>query len=130
MSVKKLLKRVVAPDLTEEQLEELQGKGQEDLASHLHDYTHGINSDPLTSLAITFSALIHDVDHRGVSNTQLAVENPEMAALYHNKSIAEQNSLDLSWDLLMEEQFTDLRKCLFGDENTLMRFRQLIVNGM
>jgi hypothetical protein len=67
-----------------------------DLASKLHDYTHGINSDPLTVLAIVFSALIHDADHRGVSNAQLIVEQPEMAKLYRKKSIAEHNSLDCS----------------------------------
>jgi hypothetical protein len=33
----------------------------DDLAYHLHDFTHGINSDPLLALTITMSALIHDV---------------------------------------------------------------------
>lgn len=129
MSVKKLLKRIVAPELSPEQLDRLQGKGRKDVASHLHDYTHGITSDPLLSLAITFSALIHDTDHRGVSNMQLMVETPELAALYNNKSIAEQNSLDLSWEILMQDQFEELRLCLFSSQAELMRFRQLIVNG-
>ena len=61
MSVIKLLKRIVAPDLTPEQLETLK-KNQ--LAKNLHDFTHGINSDPMGVFAIIFSALIHDVDHR------------------------------------------------------------------
>lgn len=63
MAVDKFLKRIVAPDLDLEQMattKEAQGA----LASHLHDYTHGINSDPMTLLAIVFSALIHDVDHK------------------------------------------------------------------
>jgi hypothetical protein len=64
MSVKKLYKRIVSPDLSADELDELKGKSG-DLASHLHDYTHGINSDPLLALALTFSALIHDVDHQG-----------------------------------------------------------------
>ena len=59
MSVNKLLKRIVAPDLSEKELKKL--KKVDDLAFHLHDYTHGINSDPLLHLAITISALIHDV---------------------------------------------------------------------
>jgi hypothetical protein len=54
-----LLKRIVTPELSHEQLQRLQKV--DDLASHLHDYTHGINSDPLLALAITMSALIHDV---------------------------------------------------------------------
>ena len=59
-----------------------------DMASKLHEYTHGINSDPLTIFAIVFSALIHDVDHRGVSNTQLIKEHKEMGDKYRNKSVA------------------------------------------
>lgn len=116
MSVDKLMKRVVAPDI--------------DLASHdaLYEYTHGINSDPLTLFAIVFSAVIHDVDHRGVSNIQLGKEQQDMASLYRNKSIAEQNSLDIAWDLLMLPDFTQLRQAIFTDESDLERFRQTIVN--
>jgi hypothetical protein len=128
ISVTKLLKRIVAPELTQAQLDQL--KGKEDIASHLYDYTHGINSDPLATLAVKFSALIHDVDHRGVSNMQLMVEEPNMAHIYSNKSIAEQNSLDLAWDVLMQDAFDNLRACIFNTETELMRFRQLIVNGM
>lgn len=128
MSVSKLLKRIVAPELTQKQLVEL--KGKEDIASHLYDYTHGINSDPLATLAVKISALIHDVDHRGCSNAQLMVEEPKMAQKYSNQSIAEQNSLDLAWDALMKDKFNNLRACLFNTEAELMRFRQLIVNGM
>lgn len=56
-SVVKLLNRIVTPDL--EGIKE--GGSQKDLALHLHDYTHGIHSDPLLHLCMTFSALIHDV---------------------------------------------------------------------
>lgn len=51
-----------------------------------------------------------------------------MALIYRNKSIAEQNSLDLSWNLLMSEQFTALRKCMFATDDELKRFRQVVVN--
>jgi hypothetical protein len=77
---------------------------------------------------VIFSALIHDVDHRGVSNMQLAKENPELGERYKNKSIAEQNSLDLAWDLLMNDQFMSLRNCMFTTNDELRRFRQVIVN--
>jgi hypothetical protein len=60
---------------------------------------------------------------------QLGQENPELVAKYHGKSLAEQNSLDLAWDLLQMDQFNELRSCLFPTEVELMRFRQLIVNG-
>lgn len=34
----------------------------------------GISSDPLSQFAVVFGALIHDVDHVGVSNAQLIKE--------------------------------------------------------
>lgn len=67
-------------------------------------------------------------DHRGVSNAQLASEDKELAAKYANQSVAEQNSVDIAWDILMQKQFDSLRKCLFASQAELMRFRQLIVN--
>jgi hypothetical protein len=129
MSVTKLLKRIVAPELTTDQLELAWKKGgQADLASHFHDFSHGIVSDPLAVFALTFSALIHDADHRGVSNLQLAKEEPDMANGYHNQSIAEQNSLDITWNLLMLDQFQELRTFIFGTQAELVRFRHLLVN--
>lgn len=59
---------------------------------------------------------------------QLGKEHPEMAEKYDNKSLAEQNSLDLSWEILMEDRFAKLRSFLFVTNEELMRFRQLIVN--
>ena len=51
MATNKFLKRIVTPDIA---------GADGEMASKLHNYTHGINSDPLTLLAIVFSALIHD----------------------------------------------------------------------
>jgi uncharacterized membrane protein len=123
MSVSKVLKRIITPDLDAEQV-----KGNKSLEAHLHDYTYGITSDPLAVLAIMFSALIHDVDHRGVSNVQLMSEEPRMASMYRRQSVAEQNSLELAWNLLMEEQFTSLRASMFATKDDLMRFRQVMIN--
>jgi hypothetical protein len=125
MSVSKLLTRIVAPNL---QKQVKRRASMDNLALHLHDYTHGITSDPLAVLAIEFSALIHDADHRGVSNVQLVKEEEQMGTKYKNKSVAEQNSLDIAWDLLMTEPFNELRSCLFANQAELLRFRQLIVN--
>lgn len=47
---------------------------------------------------------------------------------YRNKSVAEQNSLDISWELLMDDQFKDLRNCIFSTDRELYRFRQVLVN--
>jgi hypothetical protein len=117
MSVSKLLSRIVAPD---------------DVAhddANLHDHTYGITSDPLTQFSVILAALIHDVDHRGISNAQLIKEEHQIGAHYREKSVAEQNSLDLSWALLMSDSFDHIRTVLFdGKQNDLKRFRQVVVN--
>ena len=87
-------------------------------------------SDPLTQFACAFSALIHDVDHTGVPNPRLIEENPEMSELYNGRSVAEQNSLDLAWNLLLEKNFDALRSTLCADDAELSRFRQLVVNSV
>jgi class 3 adenylate cyclase len=123
MSANKLLSRIVKPELVNYHRDSVFA-----IASDMHDYTYGITSDPLTHFAIMFSTLIHDVDHTGVSNPQRNEEDPGMAKKYKERSIAEQNSVDVAWDLLMGESFKHLQKCLFSTKAELMRFRQLLVN--
>jgi class 3 adenylate cyclase len=122
MSVLKLLSRIVAPDLN--------FKDQGNAAKDLHDHTYGITSDPLTQFAVVLSALIHDVDHTGVPNQQLIKENANVAAVYKNKSVAEQNSVDLAWELLMRPEYKELRRTLYTTESDFNRFRQLVVNSV
>ena len=64
----------------------------------------------------------------GVSNAQLVKEGVPIATKYNERSVAEQNSLDLSWDLLMSSKYANLRSYLFPTEADLVRFRQLVVN--
>eukprot|EP00980_Cylindrotheca_fusiformis_P017119 scaffold5260_cov101-Cylindrotheca_fusiformis.AAC.3 len=126
-SVKKLLARIVNVDEGNGL-----GAGQNpsitadlvDLAGH----SYGITSDPLTQFAVVFSAIIHDVDHPGVPNTQLVKENTRCAQIYKNKSVAEQKSVDIAWDMLMSEEYASLRSCIYQTEQDLQRFRQLVVN--
>lgn len=59
---------------------------------------------------------------------QLIKEEQPMGDKYRGKSVAEQNSLDIAWDLLLESKFQALRDCLFTTEVELKRFRQVIVN--
>jgi hypothetical protein len=125
-SVIKLLGRIIAPDLDETII----NTHTNDLGSALHDHTYGITSDPLTQFACVFSALIHDVDHRGLPNTELAKEDPELASIYHNKSIAEQHSIHVAWDLLMGEEYANLRHSIYRTEEEHDRFRRLVVNSV
>jgi len=126
MSANKLLKRVVAPDDVYDRKQSMRK-----IASNLHNYTYGITSDPLTQFAIVFSALIHDVDHHGVSNMQLIKENSEAAVKYGEKSVAEQNSVDISWELLLRDDYKDLQKCIYANnDREFRRFRNLVVNSV
>lgn len=100
------------------------------MASQLHDHTYGITSDPLTQLACIISALIHDVDHPGVPNSQLIKENSKVAGFYKGKSVAEQNSVDLAWDLLQDDRFSALRSAIHQTKENRARFRQLVVNSV
>ena len=121
MSVIKLMSRIVAP--TDQHIN--------DNAATLHDHTYGITSDPLTQFACVFSALIHDVDHTGVPNTTLVSEHTDIASKYNNRSVAEQNSLDLAWAELMDEsRYVELRATMFVNRAELVRFRKLVVNGV
>mmetsp|Transcript_17018 Transcript_17018/g.48347 ORF Transcript_17018/g.48347 Transcript_17018/m.48347 type:complete len:303 (+) Transcript_17018:162-1070(+) len=94
----------------------------------LHDHTYGITSDPLTQFACAFSALIHDVNHPGVPNDTLIKEDGRLAKIYRSRSVAEQRSFDLAWDLLMEPAYDDLRSIMCQNQEELRRFRQLVIN--
>ena len=114
-AVKKLVPQVVAPDDVD--------------YNHIR-YGGGVNTDPWTQFALIFSALIHDVDHSGVPNTQLIKEKSSVAASYKNKSVAEQNSIELAWSLLMEPCYKDLRECIFKTQTEMIRFRGLVVTAV
>eukprot|EP00980_Cylindrotheca_fusiformis_P026482 scaffold16265_cov115-Cylindrotheca_fusiformis.AAC.1 len=122
-SVKKLLTRIVNVD---------DGNGLRtprdtiDLAD-LAGHSYGITSDPLTQFSVVFSAIIHDMDHPGVPNAQLVKENTRRAQIF-KKSVAEQNSVELAWGMLMGKEYDALRACIYNTEEDLRRFRQLVVN--
>ena len=115
LGTQKLLTRVSSKNMTEEELSSC---------------TYGITSDPLTAFAILFVALIHDVEHAGVTNGRLIEEGSPIAKQYDNKSVAEQNSIDVAWGLLMQDKFAKLRDCIFSNSKERDRFRQTIVNGV
>ena len=121
MSCVKLLSRIISPDIETD---------DKDAVKILHDHTYGITSDPLIQFSVVLSGLIHDADHQGVPNAQLTKENNELSVVYQNKSIAEQNSLDLAWELLMEPKYEQLRRTIYTTVEELKRFRQLVVNAV
>lgn len=52
-----------------------------------------------------------------------------MAKHYKGRSIAEQNSVDLAWNLLISDKYKALRNTIYTTERGKKRFRQLVVNS-
>lgn len=126
MSVTKLLGRVVTPERID--YNNMSYKRKDGGSSALHEYTYGITSDPLTQFTVALGALIHDVDHTGIPNTQLVKESAEIANIYGGQSVAEQHSINLAWNILMRDKYQDLRACIYASQGELDRFRSLLVN--
>lgn len=126
MAITKYMNRIIAA--TELDLGDKSERFRSSVQEALHDHTYGITSDPLTHFACAFSALIHDVQHPGVPNNRMIIENEDIAERYQGRSVAEQNSLDRSWNLLTEERFSELLTTICATSCELKRFRQLVVN--
>ena len=69
------------------------------------------------------------VDHQGVPNSQLVKENALVAKAY-STSPAEQNSIDLAWNLFMDPAHATLRSVICPTAKEFARFRQLVVNAV
>lgn len=95
-----------------------------------HMRTYGLSSDPLVHFTLVFAACIHDVDHVGLRNEELVQQRLPAAIIYKGRSIAEQNSLDVAWKVLMDDDFRELRDCIYTNKHEFRRFRQLLVNAI
>lgn len=91
-------------------------------------YTFGFRDDPLMQFAMVLSALIHDVDHRGIPNRQLALEDEDLAIKYNDQSIAENESLFIGFSELLKSKYGKLRKVIFPERSDYRRFRGACVN--
>ncbi len=132
MSASKLLKRIIAPDDVDCRTDEFGKtlKSNTVLSKEIHDTTYGISSDPLMQFALVLSALVHDVDHTGLQNRQLVKKKDPLALVYLEKCVAEQHSIKHAWNILMEDRFADLRRCIYQTEADRLRFRQLVINAV
>ena len=105
--------------------------------------TFGLRHDPLRLMALMFSALIHDVDHHGVPNRQLATEDIDhpLAIRYNDQSIAENQSLFLAFDELLhgidetdepggepQPSYANLRKVMCPTKRDYFQFRKHAIN--
>jgi len=90
--------------------------------------TYGFRDDPLMQFAMLLSALFHDVDHRGIPNRQLAMENDELAIKYNDQSIAENESLFIGFSELLKPKYTNFRNVVFPEREDYRRLRKACVN--
>jgi hypothetical protein len=123
-SVNKLFSRIVAPSPAH--TDNAVTKSEKSL----HDHTYGISSNPLTHQAAHFAALAHDADHTGVANPKLVEENPQLSQMYDARSVAEQNSFDIAWDILMDDTFKELRQIMYTTPEEFRRFQLLFVTSV
>jgi 3'5'-cyclic nucleotide phosphodiesterase len=132
MSATKLMSRIVSPEGVDQVTWGGRDKRRYRVSSarKIHDMTYGLSSDALMQFSIVFSALIHDVDHTGLTNQELMCSNAAMAKKYREKSVAEQNSVDVGWNLLMQDRFTDLRTAICPNDHELKQFRVLLVDAI
>jgi len=96
----------------------------------LNRYTNDLSNDPLAQFAVVYSALIHDVDHTGASNSQLIKENDWMAIEYNGKSPAENHAIHLAWETLMLPDYAELVECLCPTTMHLERLKQLVTDAV
>ena len=117
MSASKLLNKVCASYEDDE----------EDVA-RVAARTFGISADPLAQFVVVFSSLVHDVEHQGVPNAILVKEKDPLAIKYEDRSVAEKRSINIAWDILMEDRFSTLRSLIFVNSDEMRRFKQLLLN--
>ena len=72
----------------------------------------------------------HSICYPGVTNAQLVKEGAAVAVKYDNRSVAEQNSFVLAWNLFMSERFGTLRQYLCATPAEIVHFRELAVNAV
>lgn len=131
MSATKLISRIAVSDIESGQVSEGDDAMDSDLlAAYMHNQTYGIVSDPLTQFAVVLAALVHAVDHRGISNETLASADPELKAKYGSNALTEKLSFEKAWEKLQSPYFENLRRCIYADETEKKRFRQVLVNSV
>lgn len=52
-------------------------------------------------------------------------EDADVGRKYNNKSVAEQRSVDMAFNLLMKPDYQNLRDFIYTDEKELLQFRQV-----
>lgn len=100
----------------------------EDEGDEEHPCSHYLYSNVNLRFAAVFASLIHDVDHTGIANPQLVLEEHPLALLYGGDSIAEKNSIVVGFMILMRPEFKRLRLHMFQTEQDFSEFQEIVTN--
>lgn len=127
LSTVKLLNRIILPQNINTDPDS--GSDRVSLQRRQHENTFGISSDPLLHFAVAMAALIHDMGHLGLTNKQLIrLQTPE-AIKYEGRCVAEQHSILMSREIVMDPKFAELRSCMFGNNPAdISRYRKFLFN--
>jgi len=60
----------------------------------------------------------------------LIKEKSHLIAAYKDKSVAEQNSIDIAWSLLMGKEYDQLRQAIYSTQSEFKLFRQVVVTSV
>jgi hypothetical protein len=100
MTAAAFVNRIIDPEIVD-----TDEKDSVHAAKELHQRTFGISSDPLSQFTIVLVSLILDIDHPGLPNSKLVSLMTPSAIMYKNKSVSQQNSIDVAWTVLMDDDF-------------------------
>mmetsp|Transcript_18804 Transcript_18804/g.32339 ORF Transcript_18804/g.32339 Transcript_18804/m.32339 type:complete len:366 (-) Transcript_18804:1588-2685(-) len=90
--------------------------------------TYLIYSDTFTKFAFVFAAMIHDVDHQGVPNTRLVLENDPIVKDHGGISAAEKHSIKVAFRTLSESDFDEFRSVVFESPDDQLQMHRIVTN--
>jgi hypothetical protein len=87
-----------------------------------------IHPDLFSKFAVTFAAFIHDVDHQGVPNTRLVLENDPIVEQHGSLSVAEKHSINVAFRALSESEFDVFRSVIFESRDDQYEMHRIVAN--
>lgn len=87
-----------------------------------------IHPDVFSKFAFAFGAFIHDVDHQGVPNTRLVLENDPIVEQHGNSSVAEKHSINVAFQTLSESDFDVFRSVIFESQDDHFQLHRIVTN--
>lgn len=94
----------------------------------LRSFRQHVYSDIFSKFAFVFAAIIHDVDHQGVPNTRLVLENDPLVEHHGKSSVAEKHSIEVAFRTLSESDFDVFRSVIFESPADQFQMQCIVTN--